>query len=37
LREADRLLAQGKDVDEVARHLEVSAQAYTGGGTSSAG
>ena len=28
LREADRLLAEGKDVDEVARHLEVSAQTY---------
>ena len=24
LREADRLLAEGSDVDEVARHLEVS-------------
>jgi putative transposase len=28
LREADRLLAEGKDVDEVARHLEVSAETY---------
>ncbi len=28
LREADRLLAEGKDVEEVARHLEVSAQTY---------
>ena len=28
LREADRLLAEGKDVDEVARHLEVSPQTY---------
>ena len=28
LREADRLLAEGKDVEEVARHLEVSPQTY---------
>jgi transposase-like protein len=28
LREADRLLAEGKDVAEVARHLEVSEQTY---------
>ena len=28
LREADRLLAEGKDVGEVARHLEVSEQTY---------
>jgi transposase-like protein len=28
LREADRLLAEGKDVDEVARHLEVSEATY---------
>jgi transposase-like protein len=28
LREADRLLAEGKDVDEVARYLEVSPQTY---------
>ena len=28
LREADRLLAEGKDVEEVARHLEVSEQTY---------
>ena len=26
LREADRLLAEGKDVDELARYLEVSPQ-----------
>jgi len=28
LREADRLLAEGKDIDEVARQLEVSPQTY---------
>ena len=28
LREADKLLAEGKDVEEVARHLEVSPQTY---------
>jgi putative transposase len=28
LREADRLLAEGADVDSVCRHLEVSAQTY---------
>jgi len=28
LREADRLLAEGKDVEDVARHLEVSPQTY---------
>jgi len=28
LREADRLLAEGADVDAVCRHLEVSVQAY---------
>src|SRR2546427_2829212 len=28
LREADRLLAEGKDLEEVARHLEVSEQTY---------
>ncbi len=28
LREADRLLAEGKDVAEVARHLEVSEPTY---------
>jgi putative transposase len=28
LREADRLLAEGKDVEGVARHLEVSPQTY---------
>ena len=28
LREADRLLAEGQDVDEVTRHLEVSPQTY---------
>ena len=28
LREADRLLAEGKDLDEVARHLEVSEATY---------
>ena len=28
LREADRLLGEGKDVAEVARHLEVSEQTY---------
>ena len=28
LREADRLLNEGKDVAEVARHLEVSEQTY---------
>ncbi len=28
LREADRLLAEGRDVEEVARHLEVSEQTY---------
>ena len=28
LREADRLLGEGKDVTEVARHLEVSEQTY---------
>jgi transposase len=28
LREADRLLAEGKDVAEVARHLQVSEQTY---------
>ena len=28
LREADRLLAEGKDVEEVARHLQVSEQTY---------
>ena len=28
LREADKLLAEGKDVDDVARHLEVSPQTY---------
>jgi transposase-like protein len=28
LREADRLLAEGSDVDEVARHLEVSEATY---------
>ena len=28
LREADRLLAEGKDVTEVARHLEISEQTY---------
>ena len=30
LREADRLLAEGADVAEVARHLEVSEQSYHG-------
>jgi len=28
LREADRLLAEGADLDAVCRHLEVSAQTY---------
>jgi putative transposase len=28
LREADRLLSEGKDVEEVARHLQVSEQTY---------
>ena len=28
LREADRLLAEGKTVDEVARHLEIAEQTY---------
>ncbi len=28
LREADRLFSEGKDVAEVARHLEVSEQTY---------
>jgi coenzyme F420-reducing hydrogenase beta subunit len=28
LREADRLLAEGADVDQVCRHLEVSVQTY---------
>jgi putative transposase len=28
LREADRLLAEGRDVEEVARHLQVSEQTY---------
>lgn len=28
LREADKLLAEGKDLAEVARHLEVSEQTY---------
>ena len=28
LREADRLLSEGRDVEEVARHLEVSEQTY---------
>ena|GEM_PF-1632746 len=28
LREADRLLADGKDVSEVSKHLEVSEQTY---------
>jgi transposase-like protein len=28
LREADRMLADGKDIAEVARHLEVSEQTY---------
>jgi putative transposase len=28
LREADRLLAEGKDVAEVARHLEISEPTY---------
>jgi hypothetical protein len=28
LREADRLLAEGTDVDGVCRHLEVSVQTY---------
>ena len=28
LREADRLLAEGKTVEEVARHLEISEQTY---------
>jgi putative transposase len=28
LREADRLLAEGADVDSVCRHLQVSAQTY---------
>ena len=28
LREADRLLAEGKIVEEVARHLEISEQTY---------
>jgi putative transposase len=28
LREADRLLAEGKDVEEVARHLQVSEGTY---------
>jgi transposase-like protein len=28
LRESDRLLAEGKDVEDVARHLEVSPQTY---------
>jgi putative transposase len=28
LREADRLLAEGGDVDAVCRHLEVSVQTY---------
>jgi hypothetical protein len=36
LREADRLLAEGAEIAEVARQLEVSEQTYTGGGTSSA-
>ncbi len=28
LREADKLLAEGKDVTEVAKHLEISEQTY---------
>ncbi len=28
LREADRLLAEGRDVDAVCRHLEISIQTY---------
>ncbi len=28
LREADRLLAEGKDVPEVAKHLEITEQTY---------
>jgi transposase len=28
LRDADRLLAEGKDVEDVARHLQVSEQTY---------
>ncbi len=28
MREADRLLAEGKDVAEVAKHLEISEQTY---------
>ncbi len=28
LREADRLLAEGVDLDEVCRHLEISVQTY---------
>jgi putative transposase len=32
LREADRLLGEGADVAEVARHLEVSEQTYHGVG-----
>ncbi len=28
LREADRLLAEGKDVTEVSKHLEISEQTY---------
>jgi putative transposase len=30
LREADRLLAEGSDVDAVCRHLEISLQTYQG-------
>ena len=36
LREADRLLAEGAEVADVARHLEVSEPPITGGATSTA-
>jgi hypothetical protein len=36
LAESDNLLAQGKTVEEVARHFEVSEQTFTAGGTSTA-
>jgi putative transposase len=36
LRKADRLLTDGADVADVARHLECPSSPITGGGTSSA-
>jgi len=36
LREADRLLGEGTPLVEVCKHLEVTEQTFTGGGTNTA-